>query len=241
MESMLPILYQNKDLVIYSYPLLMGLGWGVGHQIFFSSSDLPHKFKQLLFWGLFLFSWLGSKLLFVLNTKDIQASILTEANFWTGGGFVFYGGFIFSLIFLLFYKQLKLPFNLKTLRALILAAIFGHAIGRLGCFLAGCCFGHITDKWWGINIDGVHRYPTQLLESLSLFMLGLLILKKVKDSYALPVYLISYGVIRIFIEYLRGDDIRGIWGPLSPSQWISIALIFMGVRLISRNNFNSLS
>ncbi len=219
----------------------MGLGWGVGHQIFFSYSDLPVKFKQLLFWGLFLFSWLGAKLLFVLNTKDIQASILTEANFWTGGGFVFYGGFIFSLVFLVFYKYLNLPFNLKTLKALILATIFGHAIGRLGCFLAGCCFGHLTDSWWGINIDGVHRYPTQLVESFSLLFLGLIILKKVKDSYALPIYFISYGVIRILVESLRGDDNRGAWGPLSPSQWISIALICMGITIISKNNFKWLS
>lgn len=234
---MLPILYQNKDFIIYSYPLLMGLGWGVGHQIFFSISDIPTKFKNLLFWGLFILSWVGSKLLYIFNSNKIEIGVLSESTFWTGGGFVFYGGFLFGLIYLIFYRSFKFPLTLKSLNALILATIFGHSIGRLGCFLAGCCFGEVTDKWWAINIEGVHRHPTQLFESFLLLIMGLVILKKVKDSFVLPIYFVSYGGIRILIEFLRGDDIRGQWGALSPSQWISIGLIFMGFVLILNNKF----
>jgi phosphatidylglycerol:prolipoprotein diacylglycerol transferase len=234
---MVPILYQNKDLIIYSYPLLMGLGWGVGHQIFFSISDIPTKFKNLLFWGLFIFSWVGSKLLYIFNSNKIEIGVLSESTFWTGGGFVFYGGFLLGFIYLIIYRSFRFPLTLKSLNALILATIFGHSIGRLGCFFAGCCFGEVTEKWWAINVDGVHRHPTQLFESFFLLMLGLFLLKKSKNTFVLPIYFISYGFIRILIEVLRGDEIRGHWGAFSPSQWISMGLISIGIILVFTHKF----
>ena len=76
----------------------MGLGWGVAYQLFFASVDLKNKFAQILFWGIFISSWIGSKLFFYLTTESLtQSEVLTQASFWTGGGFVFYGGFLFVL------------------------------------------------------------------------------------------------------------------------------------------------
>lgn len=235
---MLPILYQNHDLIIYSYPLLMGLGWGVGYQIFFAKSDIPTKYGQILFWGIFLSAWIGSKLFFYLNTPNVQVS-LSETSFWTGGGFVFYGGLIFALLYLGLYKLVMLPLTLQTLWSLLPALTLGHAIGRLGCLLAGCCFGAITDWWWGIELHGSHRHPTQLLESLGLFALALYLLKARHDRLSFASYFMGYGLLRFWIEALRGDEIRGQWGAFTPSQWVSLLLMMTGA-FIFYKNFKSL-
>ena len=83
----------------------MGLGWGVAYQLFFAKVDIGQKYSQFLFWGIFLSSWLGSKLFFYFTSDSGQTgNILSQASFWTGGGFVFYGGLIFALIFIAAYK-----------------------------------------------------------------------------------------------------------------------------------------
>ena len=226
---MFPILYQSNDLILYSYPLLMGVGWGVGYQIFFSLHDLSTKLAQILFWGIFLLAWVGSKVFFLINSSTESSTTLAyDISFWTGGGFVFYGGLIFVLVFLGIWR-IRFPLTLHTLWSLLVALTFGHAIGRLGCFLAGCCYGAPTTWPWGIFLHGTHRHPTQLLESFSLLILGWFLIKKRTRQNSVSLYFICYGVLRLTIEALRGDAIRGLWGPLTPSQWISLALIFGGV------------
>lgn len=239
---MLPILYQNHDLILYSYPLLMGLGWGVAYQLFFAKADIKAKYGQLLFWGIFLSSWIGSKLFFYFTTDSLnQQNVLSQASFWTGGGFVFYGGLIFALTFIGLYKLLKFPLTCQNLWAMLPAVTLGHAIGRIGCLLAGCCFGNKTDLWWGIELHGAHRHPTQALESLGLFILAFFLLKAHASIKSFALYFMGYGILRFGIEILRGDEIRGMWGPLTPSQWISLAMILAGIVLINFKNFRQLA
>lgn len=235
---MLPILYQNRDLILYSYPLLMGLGWGIAYQVFFASADVKTKYAQILFWGIFISSWMGSKLFFYLTTESLNdQEILTQASFWTGGGFVFYGGFIFVMLFLAIYKLLRLPLNLNTLWAMLPAVTLGHAIGRIGCLLAGCCFGKETDLWWGIELHGAHRHPTQALESIGLLIISAFLLKSKRSLSSFAIYFLGYGLLRFSIEVLRGDEIRGLWGLFTPSQWISLLLIVTGLILFIYNKF----
>ena len=239
---MLPILYQNHDLVIYSYPLLMGFGWGVAYQIFFASAEVKTQFAQILFWGIFVCSWIGSKIFFYLTTDSLQdQQILTQASFWTGGGFVFYGGFVFAMLFLAIYKLLRLPLNLNTLWAMLPAVTLGHAIGRIGCLLAGCCFGKETHLWWGIELHGAYRHPTQALESIGLILVSVFLLKSKRSLSSFAIYFLGYGFLRFSIEILRGDEIRGLWGYFTPSQWISLILIATGLILIIYNKFKHLS
>ena len=115
---------------------------------------------------------------------------------------------------------------------MIPALTLGHGVGRLGCLLAGCCFGKETDMWWGIFMHGHYRHPTQLLEATGLILLGLYFLKShVEKNILLIRYLIIYGVLRFGVEALRGDEVRGLWGPLSTSQWLSLLLITVGLCL----------
>jgi phosphatidylglycerol:prolipoprotein diacylglycerol transferase len=98
--------------------------------------------------------------------------------------------------------------------------------------LAGCCYGKVTEAWWGIHLHGQYRHPTQILEALSLIILGFILIRIKHIPLVLASYLAGYGLIRFMIEILRGDLLRGSWAwGLTPSQWVSILLIFSGVSI----------
>lgn len=239
---MLPILFRSNGIVFYSYPLLMGLGWGVAYQIFFDL--LPEAFTrkraQILFWGLFAFSWVGAKVFFLYTVpRDLSANLLQDSSFWLGGGFVFYGGFLGGLFYLLILRALRFPVSREVLWAMVPALTIGHAIGRIGCLLAGCCYGKQTDLFWGIYLHGTHRHPTQIIEAVLLLALGIYLLRsRMPKTYLVSTYLLSYGAIRLLGEALRGDLIRGQWGPLTPSQWVSVVLLMTGLVLLKKANYS---
>jgi phosphatidylglycerol:prolipoprotein diacylglycerol transferase len=114
-----------------------------------------------------------------------------------------------------------------------------HGFGRLGCFMAGCCYGLPTDSWLGVVFTdplcqarplNTSLYPTQLIESTFIFILmsGLLFLKSRKtfDGQVFLVYLVAYACGRSVIEMFRGDIERGfiIKDILSNSQLISLLI-----------------
>ena len=113
-----------------------------------------------------------------------------------------------------------------------------HAIGRLGCFFAGCCHGKETDAWYGVNMYTENGWktvvPVQLFESIFLFILAALLLclffKKPNKLPLMPIYCGVYCVWRFFIEYARADD-RGasFLSFLSPSQLTSLLLIVIAI------------
>lgn len=114
-----------------------------------------------------------------------------------------------------------------------------HAIGRIGCLMAGCCHGKPTFAWFGIKmlVNGqmVKVVPTQLFESIFLFAMFAYLFMRIKDkqTYCLQIYMCMYGVWRFIIEYLRADY-RGstVVDMLTPSQLTSIIMIIAGFLLI---------
>lgn len=211
----------------------MGLAWGAGYYI---TKYLFEKNKEdtapllFLFIGIFITAWLGAKVFFLIFSAHQKIYQYLYANyFWLGGGFVFYGGLIFGLIFYLIYSLWLKKFDFKKSYLLIPGLVFGHAIGRLGCFLTGCCYGSQCDLPWAIKMEGVYRHPVQLYESFALFMLGYLVLKWIKkkksNSSIVINYILYYSTIRFLIEFFRGDEVRGVfWLSLSTSQLISLGL-----------------
>jgi len=230
---MLPILFQSHDLIVYSYPLLMGIGWGVAYQIYFHllSPAISRAQGQLVFWGIFISAWIGAKLFFYITLPShLGQNLISELSFWSGGGFVFYGGFLGGVIFLLACHKMGFKMNEDRLWPILPSLTIGHGIGRIGCALAGCCYGAPTNFFWGIQQHGFHRHPTQLIEAVSLIGLGIFFLKSHRSKRELVlIYLVAYGFLRFFIEVLRGDEVRGIWGTFTPSQWISMGLISLGL------------
>jgi len=177
----------------------------------------------------------------------------------TFGSITFLGGLIGGVIsFLILLKYFYHEDNKdvkQLLNVLITGIVLAHAIGRIGCFLAGCCFGIPTDSFLGVVFPHGHAhdtypntaiFPTQLFESAFLFLLfiGLNTIRRFK-GIELEVYLIAYGVWRILIEFIRGDD-RGSLLPFfstqyndfpTPSQYLSLIMVILGIYLLVKQPF----
>ena len=174
---------------------------------------------------------------------------------WTWG-MTFYGGLFGGVItFLLMYRFYYLRHNEAILANIVIIApssiSLGHAFGRIGCFLSGCCYGVETDVAHGVVFPGMDHavVPTQIIEAVFLFILaGVLAVFAFKDSYPynFVIYAVFYGVFRFIIEFFRGDE-RGQLAGLSPSQYWCIVLILGAIPLyillrkkMPRNNEDSL-
>lgn len=228
---MLPY-FKIGHFVIYTYSII--LGFLIGFAFYFGKYLLAlHKRKfesyNLFYLGLVLSSWIGAKVFFLLNVNtEILNKALVSQSFWLGGGFVFYGGLIFGLIYTIAYG-LKKHFYYRKFEFLVPDIVLCHAIGRLGCFLAGCCYGSHCELPWAINLHGQLRHPVQIYESILLFVLSIWLFKRYKQKQTIFLeYLLSYGVIRFILEFFRGDEIRGVYlFGLSTSQIISLIVIII--------------
>lgn len=158
-------------------------------------------------------------------------------------GGVFYGGLIAAFPVAWWYvRKHSLP-GWKAADALAPGVVLGQAVGRLGCFAAGCCFGKASSLPWAVTFRDLYAaravgtpvdtplHPVQLYESgadLLVFLALLAIAKKKRfDGQVALGYVLLYSVLRFGIEYFRGDAARGsvFSGALSTSQFLAIVLV----------------
>ncbi len=154
-------------------------------------------------------------------------------------GFVFYGGLIGAIGGLYVYAKIKWDRFLDLLDVYASILPLGQAIGRIGCYLNGCCYGK---RYYGLFavkfiIDGQETrvIPTWFIESafcLLLFVCMFLVSQSIHSGIYTAVYLMSYSAFRFIIEFFRGDSIRGMWNGISTSQYISVLLFFSGVVIL---------
>ncbi len=157
--------------------------------------------------------FLGARLLHVIHEEPEYYHLNPWAvlHVWNGG-FVFFGGLLGALVAaLLFCRIRREPFWLWA-DAAALPLSFTYAIGRIGCFLNGCCYGKPADVPWAVTMHGAPRYPTQLFATAweLLALIGLLWLEpRLKISGVLfNLWLLSHSVGRVVMETFR-DDPRG--------------------------------
>ena len=196
--------------------------------------------------GAFVFAMIGAALLFLLVTYSPRELIaLARSGALKSGtqmGFVFYGGLMAAVPGALLGARMSGARLRDYVCAILPCAPLGHAIGRVGCLLGGCCYGVPTRLPIGIVYpegaiapSGVPLFPVQPLESLALLGICALLTaycRKPRSAYrAVGLYLMSYAPCRFALEFLRGDEMRGRLGPLSTSQWISLALLTAGCAL----------
>ena len=154
-----------------------------------------------------------------------------------GGGIVFYGGLIGGIAAALVTCRL-LKINIASLEYCAVPFIpLAHAIGRIGCLLAGCCYGCVYDGPLAVSYPNavttvsktLTYFPVQPLEAaldIVIMVILLYIAKKPRRTLdLLSAYVAMYAVMRFITEMFRGDAIRGIFGSFSTSQWISIGLL----------------
>jgi phosphatidylglycerol---prolipoprotein diacylglyceryl transferase len=247
-----PRLFQIGHFEIPTYGVLVALGVLVGLWISVRNAA-KQGIKAENAWdfgiAIVLAGILGAKILYViLDWRTGNAfgqnlrQIFTLDTLQSGG--VFSGGLLAALVVAAwFLRKYHMP-ALATCDAFAPGLAIGHAIGRLGCFAAGCCYGKPTSHVWGVTFKNllppplvdalVPREPTQLFESAAelgiFFLLTWMFKRKKFDGQVFGAYLFLYGIARFFIEFLRGDEGRGsvFGGALSGTQMIAIGLVLTG-------------
>ena len=249
---MFPQLFHFGSFSIPTYGVLVALGVLVGLWISVRNSERQGiKAENAWDFGIavVLAGILGSKILYILVDWHAYAEhpreIFSLATLQAGG--VFSGGLIGAFVVAWWFLRKHHMPALATCDAFAPGLAMGHAIGRLGCFAAGCCYGKPTDHFWGVKFTNPLAQqlvgtplnealePTQLIESaaeLGIFLLLLWMFKRKKfDGQIFGAYLFLYGIARFLIEFLRGDPGRGgpfFAGALSGTQLISIGLVLTG-------------
>ena len=252
---MYPILFSLGDFPIHTYGAMGALGFLVGVSVVLTRCwraglDL-NRVSDVIFWGS-IAALLGSRLVFVLQNPGTVASIAEFLDL-RSGGLVFYGAFLtgplvaFGLI-----RRFGLP-------AFLVWDVFAtglpvaHAISRIGCFAAGCCYGAPTDGALGVTYPADNPlvphagpvHPVQLYESAALVLIGLAVNlffgRRRWDGQVFLLYALLYAFARAGLETFRGDAARGwflpaLLGPvLTFSQGVSIVFaavalaLFLGV------------
>jgi len=256
-----PILFEIPKIELGSWVLgpipirMYGLMIGLGFLLSISLASRRAKKEgidpdRIMDMGVYLLlaAIIGSRALYVLtNLPEFARNPLDAFAIWKGG-LVFYGGLLAAVPTGIWYvRKHNLPvWKIADIMAPFIA--LGHAFGRLGCFFAGCCYGAPCDSPLGITFKdphslaplGVPLYPTQLIESGGEFLifLTLFILWRYRksDGQLFWLYPLLYSVLRFFIEFLRGDAVRGLYfgGLISTSQIISIVVAFASVVMLWR-------
>ncbi len=250
---MLPELFKIGPIIITPYGILVTIGFISAILLARYNAIKREKLDGNLIFdfgvGLALSALIGAKILLIFTEPYFykNPSNIFSMDFLRSGG-VFYGGFLGAIFYAIYYlRKHKLP-SYKVADCFGSAIPLGHMFGRFGCFSAGCCHG----KYCPINflsvkftnphchvepsLLGVPIYPTQLMEAFGNFLIFLFLFnlhkKKKFDGQIIFLYIIFYGILRFFIEFLRGDE-RGwvIKDYISTSQFIALILVPIAIYL----------
>lgn len=257
-----PLLFQAGSFPIYTYGVLVATGVLVG--VWLAAHDAgraglpPTKIWNLCVYGI-LAALVLSKLWLIVSDWSYYAAnpreVFSVTMLQSAG--TFYGGLLGGILWTLYYtRHEKLPL-LPTLDVCAAPLALGHAIGRVGCFMAGCCFGKPTSLPWGVTFTSniaarlsgtplnVPLHPTQLYEAGAEFLNFLLIFLLGRSGsqatrapgQLIGAYLVLYGVERGLLEFLRADPGRTplFHGTITLMQVVSVAMVLAGTLLWLRS------
>ena len=237
-------LFTIGPFTVYGYGLMIAVGilaayWVGEYRAKKCGLEVDHVFHFVI-WCV-VGGFLGAKILYwitdIKNILDNPRIMLQIADGW-----VVYGGIIGGILSAMLYSKLKGLKFLAYFDLLIPSVALAQGFGRIGCFLAGCCYGIETDGPLAIVFhessyapNGVRLLPTQLISSgldfLNFFVLVWFARRKKSDGEIGGLYLIFYSVGRFVLEFYRGDVVRGNVGILSTSQFISLFIVCAGTLL----------
>lgn len=237
--------------IIPTYGILgfLGIVIAICFGVFYFSKFYDIKKEDIFYASMFALIGIGigAKLLYILTILPYLIQNFSGIDWKTAlplllqGGFVFYGGLIGGIIGIYVYSKLfEISFKKLCMILISVVPIF-HSIGRIGCLLAGCCYGIEYHGIGGIIFynseiapKGIPLFPIQIIESVCNLIIFIIILstyKKFKGTYkTIGLYFCLYSVLRFVLEFFRGDVARGII-ILSTSQWISIVFLIVGIGL----------
>lgn len=236
-------LFSIGPITVHGYGLMIGIG--VLCCVFMAMKRakkyglIEDAIVDIAIWGL-IGGFLGAKLLFlIVEWKRFLENPLALLG---SEGFVVYGGIIAGVLAAILYCKKKKLIFLDYFDLAAPSIAMAQGFGRIGCFLAGCCYGKETDLPIGVVFPenslapaGVRLLPTQLMSSAGNFLIMAILLmaypKRKRKGDTGFLYMLLYGVGRFLIEFLRNDD-RGAVGGLSTSQFISLFIVAAGILLM---------
>ena len=248
---MFPVLFRIGSFYVPTYGVLVAMAFLTGLAIttrLARRAGLPAEKITNLAVYCAIAGIAGAKLfMFLFDIGDYirdPGQIFTMATLQAAG--VFHGGFIVALIFAYIYlERQKLPI-LKTMDLFAPGIAIGQAIGRLGCFAAGCCWGKVCYLPWGVRFHSNFAspvpldkplHPVQLYESAADVFIFVLLYRFLagihRDGQAMGLYLVLYSTARFIIEFYREHE-QALVGPFSLTQWIALALFALGGVLLLR-------
>ena len=239
-------LFSIGPFTVYGYGLMIGIGIIAAYLTAESRAKKlkldPEKIFGLVLWCL-IFGYLGSKILYCITVID---EIIADPAFILHSlqnGWVVYGGLIGGILGGYLYCRHKKVNFLSYFDLAVPSVALAQGFGRIGCFLAGCCYGRETESPLGITFthsdfapNGVALIPTQEISSLlnfvNFFILINIAKRKKAEGQVGAFYLIFYSIGRFILEFYRGDLGRGSVGSLSTSQFIAIFTRIAGIILV---------
>ena len=249
---MLPELFHLGVLTVYTYGVLLAAAFLLGLRLAMVRARArgmdPTRMLDL---GIYIIisALVGAKLLLYLVEFDYYSREPAELLTLARSGGVFYGGLIAAVLVATWYiRRHRLPLW-QTCDAFAPGIALGHAIGRLGCFAAGCCYGVPTSVPWAVTFTnpaaasnvgtplGQPLHPTQLYESgAELLIMGVLLASerrgRVFPGRTFWLYMFLYGVSRFVIEIYRGDPRGTVFDVMSTSQFISVVLVPLSIVML---------
>lgn len=229
---MRPILFELGPIIIHSWGAVVAAAFAIALYLMYRDSErVKIDPAKILDFGLLtlILALVGARLIYVLF--DLSHFIANPVDIFMlqNGGLSIHGGLLGGLISgIIFTKRNKIPFfKLADLTAAPL--ILGQAIGRIGCLLAGICYGTVTELPWAIKFEGIPglRHPTQLYESGLDFMIFAFLWayrKKIRfEGQLFLVYVITYSIARSIVESFRDDML--LLGPITVAQLASIVIV----------------
>lgn len=248
-------LFKIGSLTVHGYGFMIGVGFILAMLLAeYRAKKLGLREESVIDITIIagLSGFLGAKLLYVI--VEFDAFVKNPKAVLGSAGFVVYGGIIAGVLCCMLYCKIKKLNFLEYFDLVMPEIALAQGFGRIGCFLAGCCYGKETSAWYGVTFPedclapaGVSLIPTQLFSAagdfifaIILFILQRTLYKKKKKTSGIvtAVYLMLYAVGRFLIEFLRNDP-RGAVGVLSTSQFIAIFMFAAGAVMLSRFVKNS--
>jgi phosphatidylglycerol:prolipoprotein diacylglycerol transferase len=176
---------------------------------------------------------IGAKLAQLLSQGwPFSIPLLAVAQPQQGGRAILGGVIVGWLCVEIAKRRMGIKRSTGDLFALALPA--GEAVGRIGCFLNGCCYGASCDLPWAVEQHGALRHPAQIYSSLvAVAIFGVLLAlrdRMPREGDLFRLYLVLFGFARFWLEFVRQRDTL-FWG-MSPMQWFSIELVVTGVLLL---------
>lgn len=241
-------LFQIGPFTVYGYGMMIAIGvmaaWITAE---YRAKKMKMQYEHIFYlviWCL-VGGMLCSKLLFwITEWKELvrNPGFMLDT---IGDGFVVYGGIIGGVLAGWLYCRIKKLNFLAYFDLVIPSVALAQGFGRIGCLLAGCCYGRETESAFSITFhdsefapDNVALIPTQIYSSLLDFLNFTVLLaiakRKKADGQVGACYLIFYSAGRFILEFFRGDLVRGSVGNLSTSQFISIFTFAAGIILLMR-------